>query len=80
MTKLRTIEGAYLEIKEQDPKTAITKHSIRQAVTSGAVPSKKAGRKYIVNVDCVIAYFSDEEFEHIRGFINSPNNRIVERR
>ena len=54
---VRTINGVYDEIKAADPNTAITRCAIRQAVVSGAIPSKKAGRKYLVNIEAVKRYF-----------------------
>lgn len=60
MDKMRTIEGAYKEIKELDPDTAITKYRIRKTVTGGYVPSRKAGNKYLVNVAKLLAYFASD--------------------
>lgn len=54
---IRTIEGAYKAIKEEDPNTAITKWAIRQAVIDGAIPSKCAGKKRLVSVEAVKRHF-----------------------
>ncbi|MCR4669179.1 MAG: hypothetical protein K5774_07420 [Clostridia bacterium] len=56
-SKVRTIETAYKEIKEIDPKTAITKWAIRQAVSGGCVPSRRVGNKYLVSLDTLLDYF-----------------------
>ena len=60
MSRLRTIDSAYDEIKALDPNTAITKHYIRQLVTEGHISSKKAGAKYLFNLDTLLEYFEKE--------------------
>lgn len=47
--KIRTINKAYEEIKAKDPDTCLTLYKVRQLVTSGAVPSTKAGWKWLVD-------------------------------
>ena len=68
MDKMHTIEGAYKEIKEQDPDTAITKYRIRKTVTEGYVPSRKAGNKYLVNVAKLLGYFASDSLGTRRKF------------
>lgn len=64
MKRIRTIDGCYKEIKEQDPRTAITLRAIRRAVSEGDIPSKRIGSgkgwKYLVDLDNVISYFTGE--------------------
>lgn len=55
---MRTISGAAQHFRNIDPYTAITEYAIRQAVKSGAVPSVKAGQKYLVAVENLEVYFS----------------------
>ena len=52
------METAYQEIKEMDPDTAITKWSIRRAVTEGYIPSRRVGNKYVFNLDTLLDYFN----------------------
>jgi len=59
--KIRTIDKAYEEFKAKDPDTDISRNLIRQLVVSGAVPSTRAGNKYLVDIDVLE--------EHIRGLI-----------
>lgn len=59
--KIRTIRGAYEEIKKNDPNTCISLWAIRDAVSTGRIPSIKAGCKYLVTMDNVNAYFSGGE-------------------
>ena len=51
MCKYRTIKGAYEEIKLKDADTALTLYRIRKMVTAGEIPAKKAGNKYIIDLD-----------------------------
>jgi hypothetical protein len=62
--KLRTIDGAYKEIVEMDPNTAITKWAIRRAVSEGYVPSRRVGKKYLFNLDTLLDYFDVKVPEH----------------
>ena len=59
MLRMRTINEAYKEIKNDDPGTSITVHAIRRLVVMGIVPSVKCGKKYLVNLD--------DLFETLRG-------------
>ena len=58
--RTRTIDGAFEELKQIDPNTAISKHYIRQLVISNKVPSRKAGKKYLLDFDKLIAYLGGE--------------------
>lgn len=64
MKRVRTIQGAYNEIKAADPGTDITLTAIRRAVSSGEIPSRRVGArggwKYYVDLDKVIEYFTGE--------------------
>ena len=57
MKRIRTIQGAVDAIRAEDPETAITAHHLRALVRSGAIPSQKAGCKYLVAVEDVLEYF-----------------------
>lgn len=58
MNRMRTINKAYEEIKAQDPDTCITRWFLQQLITGGAIPSKRAGKKWLVDMDDVEEYFS----------------------
>lgn len=58
MARMRTIDEAYAYLKEQDPETAVTKYYLRRLIVSGAVPSRKAGCKYLVNLDTLEEYLA----------------------
>lgn len=51
MTKFRTINKAYDEIKSRDPDTAISRRMFRDIVRSGMIPSIARGNRSLVDVD-----------------------------
>lgn len=57
MSEIRTIEKAVEELKAVDPQTAITAWALRRLVVSGEIPSRKTGKKYLLNMDDVKRYF-----------------------
>lgn len=57
ISRMRTMETAYEEIKRIDPGTAITKWAIRQVVSGGYIPSRRVGNKYLFNLDTLLDYF-----------------------
>ena len=56
MAKSRTIQKAYAELKSRDPETAISLNYIRQLVINGIIPSRKAGSKYLFDLDKLEEY------------------------
>lgn len=63
MRMMRTIPEAYAHLLKEDPETAITKTALRRMVVSGAIPSVKVGRKYLVPLEAIDAYLSGEKRE-----------------
>jgi hypothetical protein len=60
---IRTMKYAYEELKEADPKTAITFYGFRRTVLSGKIPSFKEGQKILLNMDDVFKYYSNFTIE-----------------
>lgn len=60
MKRIRTIQQAAAEILEADPGTAIHEYAIRQLVISGACPSFKRGRKFLLDFDLLLSILSGE--------------------
>lgn len=58
MVRIRTIQGAFEEIRNDDPDTAVTAYRIRQLVINGEVPSRKVGSKFLVDLDALQTYFT----------------------
>ena len=54
--RMRTIDAAFEYVKEHDPETNLTKYALRQAVVSGALPTVKAGKKYLINLQDLEAW------------------------
>lgn len=49
--RMRTIDQAMEYVRMADPETALTKTALRRKVISGEVPSVKAGKKYLIDLD-----------------------------
>lgn len=58
MKSLRTIDEAYEEILERDPRSCITKTALRNLIVSGEIPSRRIGVKYLFALEDVDEYFS----------------------
>ena len=58
--RMRTINEAAKWVKETDPHTALTPTAIRRLVISGAIPSRRAGTKYLINLDTLEVYMRGE--------------------
>lgn len=58
MDRYRTIREASSYLRQRDPNTAITEYMLRRLVVSGAVPSMRAGKKYLVSIESLENYFS----------------------
>lgn len=56
--RTRTIREAAAYFRESDPQTCLTETAIRRLISSGAVPSARVGRKYLVTVEALEAYLS----------------------
>ena len=57
MSELRTLDAAILEIKQRDPRTSLTRYALRRAVIEGRIPCVMIGRKRLVEMERVSAYF-----------------------
>lgn len=49
--RMRTIDQAAEYVRVIDPDTALTKTAIRRKVIAGEIPSSRAGRKYLLDLD-----------------------------
>lgn len=56
MARMRSIPKAVEEIKAKDPETCVSESVLRRWVKSGAVPSVKTGKNFLVNLDALEAY------------------------
>lgn len=51
MSKLRTLPKAYDYFKEKDPDSALTKNYFRTLVKTGAIPSVRLGKNFLIDVE-----------------------------
>ncbi len=56
MVRTRTIREAASYFREADPHTCLTETAIRTLLRTGAVPSARVGRKYLVTIEALEAY------------------------
>lgn len=56
MVRTRTIREAAAYFQESDPQTCLTETAIRTLLRTGAVPSARVGRKYLVTIEALEAY------------------------
>lgn len=56
MVRTRTIREAAVYFQERDPQTCLTETAIRTLLRTGAVPSARVGRKYLVTLEALEAY------------------------
>lgn len=50
---IRTINGAVLELKKQDPNTPISAGMLRRWIRAGQLPAIMSGNKYLLNMETV---------------------------
>lgn len=58
MTQMRTIDQAYIWLRERDADTALTKTALRRLVTTGQLPAVRVGSKYLINLAVLEAFLS----------------------
>ena len=59
LSRKRTLDEAYNELKQLDPNTAFSKYYIRRLAVSGAVPTIMCGRKRLIDLDALIEYLNE---------------------
>lgn len=63
MIRTRTIREAAVYFRESNPQTCLTETAIRTLIRSGAVPSVRIGKKYLVTIEVLEGYLTGE-IEH----------------
>lgn len=58
--RMRTIDGALEQLRQDDPGCCLTRHALRRMVLEGKVPHVMAGAKYLVNYDGLLAVLAGE--------------------
>ena len=57
--RMRTVHEAAEELRKLDAGTAVTEYHIRQLAINNIIPRVKAGKKYLINLDALIAYLAN---------------------
>lgn len=60
MARIRTLQRAIIELKNDDPKCDLTLSALRAKVIQGKIPYDRSGNKYLVDVDKIIEYLFGE--------------------
>lgn len=60
LARMRTIDQAIEQLRKDDPQSSLTRHALRQMVLTGHVPHVKAGSKYLLNYDGLLAVLAGE--------------------
>lgn len=58
MPKLRTLPKAFDYLKEQDPDSALTKNHFRTMIKTGAIPSVRLGKNYLIDIETLDQYIA----------------------
>lgn len=61
--RMRTVHEAAEELRRMDEGTAVTEYHIRRLAINNIIPRVKAGKKYLINLDALIAYLSQPHNE-----------------
>lgn len=59
MAQLRTLPKAYEAFKAKDPETALTKNYFRTLIKTGAIPSVRLGKNYLIDVETLDQHISE---------------------
>ena len=78
MSRMRSIEEGFNEIKANDPGTALTKTALRRLVTTGEIPSVRIGTKYLFDLDMVEQYLRGE-LQQIQREPEPPLRGVIRR-
>jgi len=58
LPRMRTIPSAIKYFKTKDPETAVNEWWLRKQIKQGLVPSIKAGKRFLVDLDVLERYLS----------------------
>lgn len=56
MARLRIIQEAFRQLKQEDPDTAITLCALRRIVKTDDIPAVRVGRKSLIDYDLLLEY------------------------
>lgn len=73
--RMRTISEAVCELRAMDKHTAITPYFIRQLCLSGVLPTVKAGKKILVNLNDVLDYMEEPTADKFKPHTESASEK-----
>lgn len=57
--KMRTVNEAAQELKQLDPNTAMSPYHIRRLCLDGVLPTVRAGKKLLLDLNLLVEYMTD---------------------
>lgn len=58
VTRIRTIDQAYIDIKSDDNNSSISRNYLRHLCKNGDIPTLKAGAKTLIDMDVLESYLN----------------------
>lgn len=71
--RMRTVQEAARELKALDDHTAMTPYHIRRLCLDGILPTVKAGKKILLNLDTLLEYMTDPTAEKFQLHATAVN-------
>lgn len=65
LPRMRTLKQAHKMLKEIDPETAVTEHSLYVKLRSGEIPCVMAGTKRLINFDLLLEMLNNPQTEPV---------------
>ena len=73
--RMRTVSQAAAEIRSRDQHTAITPYHIRRLCISGVLPTVKAGKKILLNLNDLLEYMNDPTADKFKPRTESASEK-----
>ena len=74
--RMRTVNEAAQELRALDPNTAMTPYHIRQLCLTGVLPTVKAGKKILLDLNTLLEYMADPVAEKFQPSTATTVNGI----
>lgn len=62
MVRIRTINQTLQMIRQEDPKSSISKNAIRELANNCQIRSLKRGNRVLIDYDSLLAYLNSETY------------------
>ena len=62
MVRIRTINQTLQMIRQEDPKSSISKNAIRELADNRQIRSLKRGNRVLIDYDSLLAYLNSETY------------------